>query len=379
MNGRPVLLAAYLGLGILACHGSSGSPDAGSFKDAEGPGAGQDGVAGQAGASGRSAPSTAGDGGSTSLDPTDPTEVCRAAIRVQAERAATCLGQDMLDYYLSTANACPDFLFNPDSNRKVEEVAACLPALRARTCTDIAAVVMPTCYANGKRAGKASCAFSSQCKNGACSTDGRQCGTCVEDASGASPCRSWGACAFGSHCTSGGECALNGTPTYAAEGEACDLNATPLQGCVGDLYCRLTGDGRQGICTASPGAGKPCGNNGMSFGVLSTTICAPGTTCVYGTCQLPGGCGTNQTCDSGEVCTATETGSLQCSPKAKLGQACTDLGSANPCLAPTTCLNSKCVVPRKDGETCDADSPCDRYLLCVGGKCQKMNVATCPA
>ena len=73
------------------------------------------------------------------------------------------------------------------------------------------------------------------------------------------------------------------------------------------------------------------------------------------------------------------TAGLVCAPRAKLGSECL-YGYGNPCLAPAVCLASfKCGIPRAQGEACDADNPCDRYLRCVGGKCQRMNSATCPA
>jgi hypothetical protein len=242
-------------------------------------------------------------------------------------------------------------------------------------------VVFPACYAPGKRDGKVSCAFSSQCRSGACATDGKQCGTCVTgDSPAGSECQSWTTCAFGLHCTSTGTCAANGTPTYAAEGEACDLDATPLRGCVGDLYCKLQVGTRSGTCVAPPGAGKPCADNQMSFGLSSRQICAAGTTCVQGTCRPPGGCSADLTCDSSSYCVDNGTGTPVCSPRAKLGQACMNGSNGLPCLAPATCAEAaKCIVPRADGEACDTDNPCDMYLLCVGGKCQKMSSATCPA
>lgn len=375
MTGRSVLLAYGLGLAAMACQGSGGAADAGTYKDAQGSGGAQVGQGGAAGAGG-----STGGTGSDSSSGLDATEICRAAVRAQAERAATCLGQDTIDTYMSYANACPGYVFNPDSNRKVDEVAACLPALRARTCTDVAAAVVPACYPCGKREGKASCAFSSQCRSGGCLTDGRKCGTCAGgvEATG-NTCQTWASCAFGWHCTSGGVCAPNGTPTYAAEGEACDLDATPLKGCVGDLYCRFEGSGRQGICTAPPGAGKPCASNNMGTGVFSMTICATGTTCVHGTCQPPGGCGDGLTCASDSYCSSTTTG-LVCAPRAKLGSGCAGGSNGYPCVAPAVCLDAiKCVIPRAEGDDCDTDNPCDRYLLCVGGKCQRMNAATCPA
>ena len=136
---------------------------------------------------------TGGTGGDLSMD---PTEVCRAAIQAQAERMTACLGQDTVDSYMRSAQACPEYVFNPDSNRTVQDVADCLPALLARTCTDVAAAVMPACYANGKRDSGAGCAFASQCKNGVCNGGGQSCGVCY---AGGKPAGS--ACQFWYECT----------------------------------------------------------------------------------------------------------------------------------------------------------------------------------
>ena len=332
---------------------------------------GTHGTGGSAGAGGATASS--GTGGSNSLD---PTEVCRAAIQAQAERLFTCTGQDTMESYLRVANACPDYVFNPDSNRTVEAVAACIPALRARTCTDVVLAIMPSCYANGKRDASAGCAFSSQCKSGVCNGGGISCGVCSAGGKPAgSACQFWYECAGGLHCTSSGHCAENGTLTYAAEGQPCDLDATPVAGCIGDLYCKKS----TGTCTAAPGAGQPCIGNGMSNGMYSNSICAAGTTCVQGTCQLPGGCGSGLQCDSTSYCASTGSG-LACAPRALLGQGCSGGTSGQPCLAPAVCIDYvKCVVPRAEGEACDTDNPCDRYLNCAGGTCQKLTAAACPA
>ena len=320
---------------------------------------------------------TGGTGGDLSMD---PTEVCRAAIQAQAERMTACLGQDTVDSYMRSAQACPEYVFNPDSNRTVQDVADCLPALLARTCTDVAAAVMPACYANGKRDSGAGCAFASQCKNGVCNGGGQSCGVCYAGGKPAgSACQFWYECAVGLHCTYSGHCADNGSPVYAAEGQPCDLDATPIAGCVGDLYCNRSGTDRAGTCIAPPGAGEACAGNGMANGMGSSTICAAGTACVQGTCQLPGGCGAGLQCDSASYCASTGSG-LACAPRASVGQGCSGGTSGYPCVAPAICLDYvKCGIPRVAGEACDADNPCDRYLICMGGPCQKMVAATCPA
>lgn len=378
-----VLLAVFISTTFMACDSHTRSPDGGSYRDANVTGGATSSMGGQGGGGGAGGSgnggthtSAGGTGGGTSLD---PTEVCRAAIRAQAERMATCLGQDTVDSYMRSAQACPEYVFNPASNRNLEDVANCLPALLARTCTDVAVAVIPACYANGKRDSGAGCAFSSQCKSGVCNGGGQSCGVCHDGGEPAgSACQFWYECAVGLHCTDSGHCADNGTPVYAAEGQPCDLDATPIVGCVGDLYCQIVGTGRAGTCVAAPGAGEPCTANGMTNGLFALTICAAGTTCVQGACQPPGGCGSGPLCDASSYCESIGSG-LVCAPRAAVGQGCSGGTSGYPCVAPAICLdNVKCVVPRAPGEACNADNPCDKYLVCVSGTCQKMVAATCP-
>ena len=328
---------------------------------------------GAAGGATGGARATGGGGGTTP----DATDVCRTVVRVLAERMAPCLGYQTVESYMRYANACPEYEFNPDSNRTVAEVVACLPALAKRSCTDVVMNVMPDCFPTGKRDAGAACAFSSQCKSGFCNGDGVSCGACGDGARPAgSACTRWWECAAGLHCSRGGTCVENGTPVYAAEGEPCDLDATPMRGCAGDLYCELDGNGRPGACFAPPPAGYVCASNDVGNGMGSSMICAAGTTCVQGLCQPPGGCGLGMQCDSTSYCGWTANGAA-CMASPSLGGACS---STIPCLAPAVCGGDgfTCVLRGKAGEPCSNDNPCDKFLTCTGGTCQPMTAALCP-
>lgn len=356
------------GAAAVACSSSGRAVDAGSGPDGKVSGGSTGGTSSEGGHAGSAAGgssgtvTTGGAGGSSVLD---ATEVCREALVAQIQRLGDCHGQDQdqLRYHLSAANACPDYAFNPDSSRTVEAVAACLPDLRALTCTDITTGLVPPCLTGvGKRDAGASCAFNSQCKSGLCRDAGSGCKKCEpREKREGETCQNWIDCAPGLHCN--GVCLADGTPTYAAEGKPCDLNASPIAGCVGDLYCDVKSGAKVGTCTAPPGSGQPCGGG---------RFCAPGISCVQGTCRAPGECADGLKCDSSSYCTAN----LTCAPRPKLGSECQ---MSTPCLAPGYCLNNaKCVVPRLVGEACDDANPCDRFLLCQKGTCQKINASTCP-
>lgn len=398
-------IAGFAGVAVIACHSSTqltSSKDGGPPKDATATGGtasggtggqggaatsgsdGQGGVAigGAVGTGGGAAGGTHGTGGTAGSTSLDPTEVCRAVLRAQAERIALCLGTSTVDWIMRAAIACPDYAFNPDSNRTVEEMAACLPALAARTCTDLALSIMPPCFATGKRAPNTGCAFNSQCTSGVCMGGSSRCGSCydgVKPAGGS--CAVDYQCATGSYCSrsqGSGTCVDNNTVVYAAQGEACDLDTIPAVGCVGDLYCKTSGLGSAGTCLPAPGVGQPCASNGIN----SSTICAAGTTCTsHGTCDVPGACSSAGACDSASACVSTGSG-LACVPLASVGQACSTSSGDTlpPCLAPAVCDGrGTCVGRRTAGETCDTANPCADFLMCVSGTCQPIVAASCPA
>ena len=389
----------FVAITLAACHSSSGGSKNGGAGGASGQGGstsggpggsatgGQGAHASGSAASGGTAGTGAGGhggtvtggaggvGGGTSLD---PTEVCRASVRAQAERAALCLGLDTVESYMRIADACPDYAFNPDSERTVEGLAACLPALSARTCTDVTVGFMPACFLAGKRAPGATCTFSSQCKQAFCETRSEGCGVCHDGGMAAGTCSGTFNCLVGSFCNFGkGICVDNITMVYATEGQPCDLYGAPTVGCTGDLYCRR-GDstGTAGTCSSAPGAGQPCGSDG-----IHDSVCSAGTTCTAGTCQPPGDCGSGLQCDSASYCVSTGD-SFACAPRASVGQTCSSAtpgSGTSSCLSPAICgSGGTCFVPGAAGQHCDTANPCDKMLICVVGNCQPNTLASCP-
>ena len=307
-------------------------------------------------------------------------EVCRAAIRVQCERMAVCQGNP-IDDCVRFANPCPDYYFNQDSNRTVAGIAACVGPLGARTCSDLALGLFPSCFVGGNRPEGAGCAYPSQCRSGTCG-GGSVCEVCR-----AGDLPLGGSCA-GAGCRSGGfchngVCVAASAITYATEGQPCDLGATPVVGCTGDLLCITSQSaGSAGTCLPAPGAGLPCAISGFSG-----RACAPGTVCTSpsgGTCVALGSCGSGPPCDATTYCKLVD-GGFACVPLGAAGQPCGSpaAGSGTPssCIAPAICYFplAKCVVLRAQGGTCDANNPCDGLLSCVAGICQPLGSANCPA
>jgi len=228
-SGSAYLLAVFIWLAALpTCH-STGNPTAPADGSGGGGAGGTDGAAPDrfSGTDGAVPDRSSGSDGGTAdrsgvPDAIDgavamtPTEICRAAVKAQAERVSVCEGYP-LDERLRVANLCPDYFFNADSNRTVANVAACLGTLAAQTCTDIVLNFVPSCLSPGKRSAGAGCAYSSQCGSGMCGGTGEECSTCR--AGGipvGSPCRG-GDCESGSFCHGGTRtCIEASTIVYAA-------------------------------------------------------------------------------------------------------------------------------------------------------------------
>jgi hypothetical protein len=109
-------------------------------------------------------------------------------------------------------------------------------------------------------------------------------------------------------CTADLRCAIQSfdpvtnTPTTScvavvASGAACKLAYPDM--CPIDQYCAVPPQMIDGVCTAKPGAGKPCAARGTD----AADICAPGTRCDGGICRplqhLGGSCQTDDVCYNG--------------------------------------------------------------------------------
>ncbi len=311
---RCLALLAVVTLAACSSNGASLGPDGGRA-DAGGRG----GAGGAGGAVGHDA---AADGGVSET----MTSACVETLQAQCERQAICEGGDLGGCLAYTA-LCPDYYFNADSARTVAGLVSCLPAMKARTCTDVVMGIFPACYVYGRRPSGAGCAYPSQCESGLCGQPAA-CATCgTGGLSNGSTCTTTSQCQTGSYCQ-GGKCADAGAIMHASEGQPCDLNGTPAVGCVGDLICHATSPpSTAGICTAPPGAGQPCALAGFS----------------------------------GNVCSA--------------GNTCSNV-TGGTCL---TSVDAGTSPPPQPGTACSTQNTCQTPLLCKSGACEPLGSASCPA
>lgn len=312
------------------------------------------------------------------------TAVCRAAITAQCQRDAHCsiYSRRTLEDCLKVADFCPDYYFSADSNRTVAEIAACIPEIAARPCSDIQFFIFPACLVAGKRSGGAGCSFNSQCQSGLCNTSSDKCSSCAASPVAGSKCPATGLCQLGTYCNPRTNlCTDVNTVVHASEGQACDFGASPLIACQGDLLCeRAANSGSSaGTCTRGRAAGEVCKtSSGQSFSCSAGTECTDST---GGTCELPGTCGTSVRCDDPSYCRSA--GGFSCAPRAAIGEACSTSSGDGlpPCRYPQRCLGSpgRCVAPPTLGDPCDPNNLCVPPLSCTSGTCQKLTAETCPA
>jgi len=91
--------------------------------------------------------SDAGDSGERAGMTAD--EVCRAVIQVQCERNAVCGGLPV-EQCTEFGSPCPDLSFGADSDLTVASLSARIDAPAARTSTDVAMALYPSCFSGGK-------------------------------------------------------------------------------------------------------------------------------------------------------------------------------------------------------------------------------------
>jgi hypothetical protein len=348
VNGR---VGSLLGLLALAACGSKSAPavEGGVGGDAAGGTGGDAAGDAAAGSGGGSAAGQAG-GGAGGASTMTPTEACLAALEALCSRASVCFGETTAQC-ADRAVYCPDYYFNADSNRTVADVVACLPALRALTCTDVTLEAYPPCVASGNKPIGALCSFPSECQSNSCSLRTPGCTTCGTGAATVGQSCATVACRRDATCDPQTKLCVDARTTiYAAEGQPCDLQLTPPVGCSGELICVTSKVGVQaGTCKKPPGLGEPC-----VASWLTDSICALGLRCggapPNGTCVPGDTCGAT-TCDAGSTCQGGD-GGLACVPA---------------------------VVVRAIGEPCDAQHGCAFLLRCnAGGTCELAPPTACP-
>jgi hypothetical protein len=318
--------------------GSSGTAGAASGGSMTGPEAGA--AAGTAGTASGGSMTTGGSGGRADAGATDrATEVCVAALKAYVEGQAFCQGGSAIDYR-PYVGACPEFFFGPDSNRSVDDIAACLPELAAPSCDDVYLGISPACFRPGKRPYLAGCIFSSQCQSGecgyytkcqggVCSPGLDSCGFCNGRASIGSSCEMTH-CGPDSYCDQRTrKCMSTAEVIHVAEGQKCDLSASPPIACASGLRCSSSGCAKH-VARTTP----TCGDT---------------------------------TCDENSFCR-----NKICVERAKLGQPCSYPPSETlpECALGLDCFNDKCIQRRAVGEPCDDANPCNDYRACVAGVCQ---------
>lgn len=296
-------------------------------------------AAGTAGTASGGSMTTGGSGGRADAGATDrATEVCVAALRTYGEREAFCRGGTASDYR-HLVGACPEFFLGPDSNRTVDQMAACLSELATRPCFDVRQGIAPACFLPGNRPIGAGCVFGSQCESTSCATrvlDGVfSCGSCVEKAPIGSECYT-GQCGPDAYCNlDRRKCESKAEIIYVAEGQACDETANPPITCTGDLVCSST----RRECVKRVAAPTP------------TPTCGDTT------------CDTNSFCRD-KICVEYLKPGQPCGYSVSLGKT---LGT---CASGLDCFDDKCIQRRARGEPCDDANPCVDFHKCVAGVCQ---------
>jgi hypothetical protein len=187
----PIACASVVAAG--GCTKSKASADAAAGGSVGG-GGGSGGNTGAAGSQGTI------DGGADAPVAMTAEQVCRDAIIAQCERIATCAGVSS-DGCAVLAEHCPGYYFSPTSLRTIENVSACIPKIRAASCTDIMLGNYNSCLAGGTGGGGAPCVAASQCQSGSCSGYWPTCGTCTPALAVGDPCGSGAAiCPVGTRC-----------------------------------------------------------------------------------------------------------------------------------------------------------------------------------
>ena len=331
---------------------------------AQGGTSGASGGASGAGGSSTGGTSTGGGAGSAG-QPMTAEAVCRAAIEAQCEVKFRCGLYSDVSLCTPVVELCPDYYFSPGSTRTVESVAACLDALRNKSCDEDRVGIIPTCLTAGTLPDEAPCSYSSQCASGSCYTaDGATCQTCLPKLGPGEACEPLD-CMPGYFCDpTAQQCVPTVTGAPAGEGEPCNVTGTPFVGCQGLLGCGPTAASSTPVCHVLPGAGEPCPEGLCTPPSVCSLPTPANPTCTTSRCSPA--CPTSSYCDD-------QAGTYICVPYAQEGEACSStLGLCAPALA---CKNGACIERPRLGEPCEVGD-CYPLFPCTNGVCTAP--AACP-
>ena len=339
-----------LGAGIAGASGASGSP----------------GSAGSAGLSGGSGGLLLGE---------SATEACIAYVVAQCLRRTECVGRPAtVEGCMSgAATHCPDAMFSDGSARTVAGTQACAAQYATYPCEKLNAGVLPDCATPGTRTAGRACVFNAQCASLGCDLRTADCGVCSTLGELGAACSAPGTdCNPGLICDRGaGVCV-----TYVdqlAEGSPC----VGASACQGALLCT------QGVCAKFPTLGRSCEFTG---------VCAEDSYCSAGTricTALPGAgrpCGMDDSgrghCSGEAYCSYVDQAQAQpsCMPFPTAGQTCGPALNPDLTTSPIACAeglfcdpSTVCVPPGAAGASCQGDGQCQTGLTCA------CNDTTCSA
>ena len=285
------------------------------------------GVSGNGGASGSGGKGTGGGGGSRAVDaasdlrgdagtstPEDP--ACHNAIQAECQRLVAC-EYNTADDCEQPAVTCPDFFFNADSTRTIQQITDCFAQFAKVTCTDFdSSEPIPTASAEarGPRAQRVSTAASAR------AADARDIATGAGRAAPsrwppANPARRRGAALAIRHRKTQ-LCTPTSTIAYAGLNQPCNLSALPWWSAAPATCTAIapTAGTTAGTCRPPLGNGEACAGPGALC--EPPLVCYNQTTCQPDPFEL---CGDAGVCDDASFCKPNGLGFHVCAPRAALG------------------------------------------------------------
>jgi hypothetical protein len=365
--------------------------DAGSGGHASAMGGGGAGTgSGGAGSGGTGSGGAAAGSGGAGIDPASPTArtaACIEYVRGFCRQLLHCnSASDVEGCVWTSAQQCPDQLFQDGSTRMLEGTVECGNAWAELSCADREADKYPACATPGTLPAGAKCVTGFSCASRVCAgyTPGTTvtCGTCTALVGLGEPCDAMRSCPDGSNCVdaicvkaeprAAGDAGVPVPPGGFHEGDVCDRGSG---GCGMEFDCRAEGDSDVQHCVPYPTLGQDCSvalwcKFGDSYCDISNKCLAfPAERAACGVDRWTGvasWCADDLSCDSTvdpPVCRALP----------KTGDACTGgCATSSLCMAdPPGSTTMTCVRRRFEGESCtDASDRClPGATRCEGGVC----------